>query len=255
MTRCDITRVNETQISTQERDLPTLDLFAVAVDVASIGVLLVVILIGVHAIRNFKKSKQALSESASLISVIVDALTSRIQESESDVSMVRAELDGLKNRSAGLEWEQAALQTSHLQLLQNLQETLNNDKRMIAELESLKRKFTQSQPGWKGTEPQPKRLQLGLVVGQAEILTTLTPTERETLDILLHEGPKPAPELGRRLNKSREHASRLMKKLYLEGYVDRESNRPPFRYKLKESVRSALQPNTGPVTAEAPGKA
>ena len=225
------------------------------VDAASIGVLLVVTLIGVYAIRNFKKSKQALLESASLISVIVDALTSRIQRSESAVSVVRTEVDCVKAQSAGLEREQEALQTSHLQLLRSLQEILDNDKRMVDELESLKRKFTSSPPGWKEAEPQPKRLQLGVVVGQAEILTSLTPTERETLDMLLHEGAKPAPELGRRLNKSREHASRLMKKLYLEGFVDRESNRPPFRYKLTESVRSALQPNTEQVKAEAPEKA
>jgi hypothetical protein len=232
-----------------------LDPLAAAVDAASIVVLLAVILIGVYAIRNFKKSKQALTESASLISVIVDALTSRIQESESAVSMVRTEIGGLETRNAGLESEQAALQTSHLQLLRSLQEALSNDKRMIAELESLKRRFTSSPPGRNQTEPQPKPMQLGVVVGRDEILTALTPTEHETLDILLHEGPKPAPELGRRVNKSREHTSRLMKKLYLEGYVDRESNHAPFRYKLNESVRSALQLNTGPVTAEAPEKA
>ena len=232
-----------------------MDPFAIAADAASIVVLLVVVFIGGYAIRNFKRSKQALTESASLISVIVDALTSRIQESESAVNIVRTEVDGLKTRSAGIEWEQSALQTSHLQLLQSLQETLNNDKRMIAELESLKRKITSSPAVWKHAEPQPKQMQLGVVVGQAEILTALTPTERETLEILLNEGPKPAPELGKRLNKSREHTSRLMKKLYLEGYVDRESNRAPFRYKLKESVKSALQLNIGAVTAEAPEKA
>jgi hypothetical protein len=232
-----------------------LDPLVAATDAASIVVLLAVILIGVYAVRNFKKSKQALTESASLISVIVDALTSRIQESESAVNMVRTEVDGLKTRGAGLESEQAALQTSHLQLLRSLQETLSNDKRMIVELESLKRRLASSPPARKQIEPQPQPMQLGAVVGQTEILTALTPTERETLDILLNEGAKPAPELGRRLNKSREHTSRLMKKLYLEGYVYRESNRAPFRYKLNESVRSALQLNTGSVTAEAPEKA
>lgn len=73
-----------------------MDPFAIAADAASIVVLLVVVFIGGYAIRNFKRSKQALTESASLISVIVDALTSRIQESESAVNMVRTEVDGLK---------------------------------------------------------------------------------------------------------------------------------------------------------------
>jgi DNA-binding MarR family transcriptional regulator len=68
----------------------------------------------------------------------------------------------------------------------------------------------------------------------------LTPTERQTIEILTREGPKAAPDLGRRLKKSREHMARLMKKLYFEGYVDRETNRAPFRYRLNEKVRSNL---------------
>jgi hypothetical protein len=32
----------------------------------------------------------------------------------------------------------------------------------------------------------------------------------------------------------------LMKKLYLEGYVDRESNHAPFRYKVTDTARSAI---------------
>jgi predicted ArsR family transcriptional regulator len=70
------------------------------------------------------------------------------------------------------------------------------------------------------------------------VLSSLNPTERQIIEILAREGPKAAPDLGHRLKKSREHIARLMKKLYFEGYVDRESNRSPFKYALNDKVRS-----------------
>jgi DNA-binding MarR family transcriptional regulator len=64
------------------------------------------------------------------------------------------------------------------------------------------------------------------------------------------EGAKTAPEIGKHLKKSREHTSRLMKKLYIEGYVDRESNRSPFRYKLNETLRSTFESSNNPIRAK-----
>ena len=86
-------------------------------------------------------------------------------------------------------------------------------------------------------------------------VAALTQTESQVLEILRREGPKAAPELGHRMRKSREHMARLMKKLYLDGYVDRESNRAPFRYKLNEKVGSMLEHGETSVTAAASEKA
>lgn len=220
----------------------TLDLFTIGLDAVSAAVLVILVLLAAKAVRAFKQSKQALMESASIISVIVDALTSRIQQSESVVSQVQTEMDGLKTRTGGVEWEQVELHSSNLQLLKRLEEVLSNDKRLVVDLENLKARFASVPHIGAVAQPPAKRTNLGGVVSEGDILSALTPTERETLIILNSEGSKAAPELGQRLRKSREHTSRVMKKLYLEGYVDRESNRAPFRYKLSETARSALQP-------------
>ncbi len=228
-----------------------MDPVAITVDAVSVAVFLILILLARKAVHAFRQSKQALTESASFISVIVDALSSRIQQSESFVGQVQSELDGLRNRSANLEWEQASLRSSHLQLLHSLQEVLSNDKRLIADLEQLKAKLASPQRNRPPVETTTKHVDLKGVVGQSSILGSLTPTELETLEILRREGPKAAPELGKRLKKSREHTSRLMKKLYLEGYVDRESNRAPFRYRLTETVRSAFEQSNVQATTKA----
>jgi DNA-binding MarR family transcriptional regulator len=233
----------------------TLDPFIIAVDAVSAIVLVILVLIAAKAVHAFKQSKQALMESASIISVIVDALTSRIAQSEFVLSQAQTEVDGLKTRIGGVEWEEAELRSSSLQLLKRLEEVLSNDKRLVVDLENLKARVASLPPIGTLAHPLAKRMNLAGVVSEGDILSPLTPTERETLMILNVEGSKAAPELGQRLRKSREHTSRLMKKLYLEGYVDRESNRAPFRYKLSETARSALQPAGTEVTEKESEKA
>ena len=65
-----------------------------------------------------------------------------------------------------------------------------------------------------------------------------TPTEEfaqtcyEVLAILKADGPLSSSELSARLNKSREHVSRLLKSLYLRGLVVRTGK--PFRYEVTD---------------------
>jgi chromosome segregation ATPase len=225
------------------------------IDLLYVAVLVFIFSVGYKALRAFKQSKQAVTESASILEVIVNALTSRIKASESLVEDLQERIDGVSRRGTALEAEQSNLRTDYLQVLHRLEEILSNDKRMILELDQLKISLVSRQQ--KETETRKTSGQVNrttLPIPSGDVLSTLTPTEHHTLDILAREGPKAAPELGRRMRKSREHMARLMKKLYLEGYVDRESNHAPFRYKLSEKIGAYLKPNQEPVTAEAPEK-
>ena len=228
----------------------TLDAFALSVDLVSVLCLVSVIILGSKTIRAFRQSKQAVTESASLISVIVDALSSRIQRSESVMLQLRSDIETTTRRSDTLAGEQVSLRASHQETLHHLQEILSNDKKLILEFEQLKSKLNAIQQRNPATDALPKRENLAALVSDGDFLASLTPTERLTLEILRDEGAKTAPEIGKRLNKSREHTSRLMKKLYMEGYVDRESNRAPFRYKLNEALRSTFESSSNAIRAK-----
>lgn len=219
-----------------------MDLLTIALDLGSLAVLLFVIFVGSKAIRAFRQSKQAVTESASLLGAIVSALSSRIELSESVVARLQSDFDATNRRSADMEGEQTKLQGGYLEVLHQLEDALSNDKRFITELEQLKSRFasTQHRNISEGGRQSLSRQGDQLFLDRGDILSSLTPTERQTIEILTREGPKAAPDLGRRLKKSREHMARLMKKLYFEGYVDRETNRAPFRYRLNEKVRSNL---------------
>ena len=232
----------------------TLDPLAISIDAISILSLCLVVVVGRKAIRTFRESRRAVVESASLLTVIVDALTSRIQRSESALTTISSDVLAETRRSDMLQTEQNKLHTGYEEIARQLHEMVSNDKKLIADLEQIKTKLKeipQRQPQ-QSVDGLPRRENVGSVLSEGDILSVLTETERSTLQILMDEGPKGAPELGKRLKKSREHTSRLMKKLYMEGYVNRESNYSPFRYKLNDQIRSALASSDNRLKAERP---
>ena len=64
-----------------------------------------------------------------------------------------------------------------------------------------------------------------------------------TVDSILKmlEVPLTSREIQRRVNKSREHTSRLLKKLYSENIVMRDGNSRPFKYKITNEGRKLLE--------------
>lgn len=67
-----------------------------------------------------------------------------------------------------------------------------------------------------------------------------------TVDSILEmlEVPLTSREIQRRINKSREHTSRLLKKLYSENIVMRDGSNRPFKYKITNEGRKLLERTT-----------
>jgi len=72
-------------------------------------------------------------------------------------------------------------------------------------------------------------------------LAPLTETEVSVLEMLVAEGAKTAPDIKERVKLSREHTARLMKKLYESGYLERETNKIPFKYSVKKEMEKLLR--------------
>ena len=68
----------------------------------------------------------------------------------------------------------------------------------------------------------------------------LTLTEQNIIQVLLDEGPKTAPQIQKNIGKTREHTSRLLKKLWQEGYIDRETHSIPYKYRPSNELRSRI---------------
>jgi predicted transcriptional regulator len=64
-----------------------------------------------------------------------------------------------------------------------------------------------------------------------------------TVDTILRmlEVPLTSREIQRKINRSREHTSRLLKKLYSENKVMRDGSTRPFKYKITNEGRKLLE--------------
>lgn len=84
-------------------------------------------------------------------------------------------------------------------------------------------------------------LEAVIPIRREKALAQLTVTEVSVLEMLAAEGPKTAPEIKERVRLSREHTARLMKKLYEEGYLERETGKIPFKYSVKKEMERLLK--------------
>ena len=138
--------------------------------------------------------------------------------------------------------EKIAQVNSKVETVESSQEEL---KRKISELEEQIRKLT--------TEPEIGNASTDVIstmpvmpIRRDKALAFLTVTEVEVLEFLVSEGPKTAPEIKEEVKLSREHTARLMKKLYEEGYLERETGKLPFKYSVKKEMENLLRNQVNP---------
>ena len=127
--------------------------------------------------------------------------------------------------------------------LKDLEATQENLRSKIASFEEQIQKLS--------VAPLPQQTKSDVVLPPIPIkrdkaLATLTETEIVVLEILSKEGAKTAPEIKEHVHLSREHTARLMKKLYEQGYLEREAGKIPFRYSIKKEMEALLQKAENP---------
>jgi DNA-binding ferritin-like protein len=71
---------------------------------------------------------------------------------------------------------------------------------------------------------------------QRDVLDQLTPTEFDVLTLIDEMGEGSVPEIRKRIQKTREHTARLLKKLFDTGFIDRNTRSMPYRYHLRKEI-------------------
>ena len=196
-------------------------------------------------LRRLDISRMSYREAKQMLSAMVGSLSNRIEQNETLTKELSEQLQILSASQArlGLEGEHADKE----RLLGFMQDWMGNLKRVIEKVDGLENNLEREVQ-----EMRARVNQLGAValkttaardipvgVVTEDTLAKLTPTERGVLE-LLADGGKAAPEIGRLVAKSREHTARLMKSLFEQGFVERETNRQPYEYRLNEKVREVL---------------
>ncbi|MCJ7614127.1 MarR family transcriptional regulator [Candidatus Bathyarchaeota archaeon] len=85
------------------------------------------------------------------------------------------------------------------------------------------------------------KIEAAIPIRKEKALEPLTETELMVLETIGREGEKTAPEIREKIGLTREHTARLMKKLYKDGYMERDTHKMPYMYRLKEEMEKILK--------------
>lgn len=119
-------------------------------------------------------------------------------------------------------------------------------QREVQNLTKIQKDFRRRINSFNETIQQTPRSERKETIIQTEdlLLSRITETERWVLRMLVEEGSLTAPKVKKKIGKTREHTARLMKKLWQEGYIERDTHRMPFSYRPTKKLKKLLKKET-----------
>jgi chaperonin cofactor prefoldin/DNA-binding CsgD family transcriptional regulator len=185
-------------------------------------------------VLSFNRELKRETNRLELVAYKVEGNTSRTEANQRRVEGAEKRIESLETQMGAISKKDrdvpAALAeiTAKIQTAEATQEAL---KTQIATLYDQMQKLTV--PHEIGSEPV-------IPIRRDKAMASLTDTEISVLELLSKEGAKTAPEIKERVQLSREHTARLMKRLYEEGYLERETRKIPFKYSVKKEMERLL---------------
>jgi len=159
---------------------------------------------------------------------------------KADTSLKR--VDNIEKKIAPIESKLRAISENDASILSKIAEVDTKTHNIEAAHQTLKTKITEVEEQVQKLSAVPEiKIEPVIPIRRDKAMAALTDTEVTVLEMLSAEGSKTAPEIKDRVRLSREHTARLMKKLYEEGYVERETGKIPFKYSIKKEMAKLLK--------------
>jgi len=172
----------------------------------------------------------------------LETLAYKVEAVDSKSERVLGKIGDLEKRVGTTEANASADSEGREMLAARLVEVENKARDMVASQEAVTAKIVDlEQQARKFLAVPEASLEAAIPIRRDKALAQLTSTEIAVLEMLTLEGPKTAPQIKEKVGLSREHTARLMKKLYEEGYLERETSKIPFKYSSKKEMEKLLR--------------
>lgn len=188
--------------------------------------------------RQFKRAAERLE----LVAYKVEANTSRSDRAISKAEEVEKQLHALGERFGSALEDKDRVAVRIDEVGKQVRDIVTSQEAFTTRISSL-----EEQTKKLSAIPEPN-VEAVIPIKRDKALAPLTETELTALEMLVAEGPKTAPEIRWRIRLSREHTARLMKKLYEEGYLERDPSKIPFKYSVKKEMERLLKKTEGQAT-------
>jgi chromosome segregation ATPase len=230
----------------------------VVIDLLLVSVL-ALLLIAVGALffynRRLRRLTEEYADAKTLVGDIVISFNNQVQKQEEKVAAAVQKIMATASRSGKIESKVENQERQVAQMATEVDALTQLEKEIQAELTTTIQKVTKAtrnqddlfgritdlEERTRSPVASETNIEAVIPIRQEKALAAITPTELSVLEILASEGQKTAPEIKVRVNLTREHTARLMKKLYEEGYLERTTGKIPFAYRVKEEMRKILK--------------
>lgn len=193
----------------------------------------------------YKKAKDVIEDIIVSFNRQVQKQEERLGVFTKKTDVISSKLEKIRKRSIEFNGQLAYL-TSKIELqiadpnqikkmnkgLENVITTQERIMKRIEDIEKLK---------YKHLKAPDAKIEAVIPIKREKALAPLTETQLSVLNILAMEGPKNAPEIRNRIKLTREHTARLMKKLYEAGYLERDTKKMPYAYRVKKEMLGILK--------------
>ena len=186
-------------------------------------------------VLSFNRQLKREAESLEIVAYKVEAISSKGDRALKRATEVEKQLHTLEPKiSVGLEDREKML-VKLGEIDKKVCDATATQKALTAQISDIEERTRQFSVG-----PE-QGIEAVIPIKREKALAPLTETELSVLEILALEGPKTAPEIKDRIKLSREHTARLMKKIYEEGYLERDTSKIPFKYRIKKEMEKLLK--------------
>ena len=192
------------------------------------------------AISEYEISKDIVKAVAMTAKISIDKQKKQIEEIEYELENIQSQIE--QNRG-NLEYNQEKMDI----VLENIISMLKINKKMSESIMNLNEKINNAVMSRQNIKKPNQFISKQIAEDRSKNSSdvqadqfNLTLTEQKIIQVLLDEGPKTAPQIQSTIGKTREHTSRLLKKLWQEGYIDRETHSIPYRYRPSNELKSRI---------------
>ena len=230
-------------------------MFDVLIILASV-LLAVGAVVAVEYYRQLRKVQKEYEKAKEAVEDIVLSFNRQFKQENQKLELIAYKVEAVSSKSGGTASRADALEKQLHGIEDKIVHTLEENDKVSPKLDELDKKLSnaiasQETLSARVAEVEQKaehplfgpevRAETVIPIKREKAIAPLTETEVSVLELLTREGPRTAPEIKERIRLSREHTARLMKKLYEDGYLERETGKIPFKYSVKKEMERLLK--------------
>ena len=224
-----------------------------------IGITLILLLGTISALILYYKKIMRINmeykKSKGIVDNIIISINSQFRKQKNRIFLISQKIENIILENKKVEKKIEDYENRFFILSKNIENSPRIEKKISEEMTELNNeiqtlKFTQEKFLKKINEienmkqeniiPEIK-IESAIPIRREKALEPLTETELSVLETIGKEGEKTAPEIKEKIGLTREHTARLMKKLYKDGYLERDTHKMPYIYRLKEEMEKILK--------------